>query len=131
MTFLVYLALVLALFVALAMMKARLVVWAGAFAVAVLVWQMGVFTGEGNFPPTSILGILAWLPAVALAVLAIPALRRQLVIATGLCHCSEGAAAGFGDGTAGTGGGKPSGLTRSCFRANRIGTGCLIFRVSS
>lgn len=81
MTFLVYLALVLALFVALAMMKARLVVWAGAFAVAVLLWQMGVFTGEGNFPPTSILGILAWLPAVALAVLAIPALRRQLVIA--------------------------------------------------
>ena len=80
MTSLVYIALVLALLIALAMMKARLAIWAGALAAAVLLWQIGVFSGESNFPPSSILGILAWLPVIALAALAVPSLRRQLVI---------------------------------------------------
>ena len=81
MTLVLYLALVAALLTALAMMKVRLVVWAAAVAAAVLVWQMGIIGGQGNFPPSSVLGILAWLPVAALALLAIPALRKQLVTA--------------------------------------------------
>jgi acyl-CoA dehydrogenase len=81
MTVLIYLVLLFGLVLILAMTRARLAVWAGALAVAVLLWQVGAFGGKGDFPPTSLLGILAWVPVLALAAFAVPAIRRRVLVA--------------------------------------------------
>lgn len=70
----VYLLLLVALVIALAMARARLIVWAGALGAFVLSAQgAGLVSGW-------IGGAIAFLPVVALGLLAIPAVRRRVVI---------------------------------------------------
>ncbi|MCH9808722.1 MAG: acyl-CoA dehydrogenase [Alphaproteobacteria bacterium] len=76
----IYLLLVIGCVMAMAMMRARLIVWALVLALLVLIWQVGLFGGPSGFPPTGLLSILAWLPVIALGLLAVPSLRRQYVI---------------------------------------------------
>ncbi|MEQ8826041.1 MAG: acyl-CoA dehydrogenase [Filomicrobium sp.] len=77
---LAYLAVLIALVTALAMKRATLIIWAGAFAAVVLATQLGFFGGASQYPPTTLLGILAWTIPLAFAVLAIPSVRRTVVI---------------------------------------------------
>ncbi len=61
---------------ALGMYKAPLWAWAGALAVAALIWQTEAVHGH-----TGVFGFLLWLFVVAFAVLAVPAIRRNYVSA--------------------------------------------------
>ncbi len=61
---------------ALGMYKAPLWAWAGALAVAALIWQTQAVHGH-----TGVFGFLLWLFVVAFAALAVPALRRNYVSA--------------------------------------------------
>ncbi len=72
-----YIILIVALVLALAMLRARLLVWAVALGGAVLVGQL---VSGGGLLPQSVLGWIAWLPVVALALMAVPAVRMRLLI---------------------------------------------------
>ena len=61
---------------ALGMYKAPLWAWAGALAVAALIWRSDAVHGH-----TGIFGFLMWLFALAFALLAVPAIRRNYVSA--------------------------------------------------
>jgi acyl-CoA dehydrogenase len=61
---------------ALGMYKAPLWAWAGALAVAALIWQTDAVHGH-----TGIFGFLLWLFVAAFVVLAVPAIRRKYVSA--------------------------------------------------
>ena len=61
---------------ALGMYKAPLWGWAGALALAALVWATGPVHGH-----TGVFGFLLWLLAAGFAVLSIPAIRRNYVSA--------------------------------------------------
>jgi acyl-CoA dehydrogenase len=76
----VFLLLVLGVAIALAMREAPAAAWAIAAAAAVLIWQTGMLHGEMRAPAQGFLGLLAWLPVAGLGVLALPSLRRSLVI---------------------------------------------------
>lgn len=76
----VFLILVLAVAIALAMREAPAIAWAVAAAGAVLAWQCGLIHGEAQMPDPGLLGLLAWLPVAMLGLLAVPGLRRPLVI---------------------------------------------------
>ncbi len=63
----------------LAMRAAPLWLWAAVAAIATFLWQTGTVAGEWDTTPTA-LGLLAWLPALALALLSVPFVRRKVVI---------------------------------------------------
>ena len=77
---LILILLALAGAVALAMHRAPMWLWAAAGAALLIVLQSGLASGKYTVPEPGFLGLLAWLPVVALALLSIPALRRSLVI---------------------------------------------------
>ncbi len=66
----------LAGFLALGMYKAPLWAWAGALAVAALIWR-----GEAVHGHTGLFGFLLWLFVIAFAAMAIPAVRRAALTA--------------------------------------------------
>src|SRR5690349_22495034 len=76
----VFLVLCVAGVFALAMHRAPIWAWAAALAGATLVWQTGLLKGEFEEPAFGLLGLLAWVPAVILAGLSIPAVRRAALI---------------------------------------------------
>lgn len=63
----------------LAIRRAPLAVWAGVTAAATFLWQSGLLTGEPR-PAFGIAQLLAWLPALFLALLTVPAIRRSILI---------------------------------------------------
>jgi len=65
---------------ALGMRRAPLWLWAVAAAVAAFVWQSGLLFGHYRTPSPSPLGLLGWLPAIALALLSAPTLRRVVLV---------------------------------------------------
>lgn len=68
----------IALVFLLAMRRASLPVWAGVVAAVTFVWQTGVVGGgSGAFGLWSLVG---WLPALALAVLSVPGVRRAFIV---------------------------------------------------
>ena len=77
---LILILLALAGAVALAMHRAPMWLWAAAGAALLIVLQSGLASGKYTVPEPGFLGLLAWLPVVALALLSIPALRRSVVI---------------------------------------------------
>jgi acyl-CoA dehydrogenase len=77
---LAYLVLVLAVFIALGMVRAPVIAWAAGAAIALLGWQTGGFHAALQWPSFSILSLLAWLPVIALGLMAVPAIRRQFFV---------------------------------------------------
>lgn len=75
---LVFVLLVLAGALALAMRQAPVWVWAAAAALATYLGQSEFLLGSQG--PPGVLGLIAWLPAVVLGLLSIPALRRHALI---------------------------------------------------
>lgn len=68
----------LAAFMALGMMQAPLAAWAAVVGVLTLVMQTGMLGGTES--GGGLLSLLAWLPFVTLALLAVPSIRRQFVV---------------------------------------------------
>lgn len=77
---LVFILLVLAGAIALAMSEARLWMWAGAVGLATVLWQTGLVQLGEPTSTWSALSVLAWAPAAVLAALAVPPIRRLLVV---------------------------------------------------
>ena len=77
---LVFLALVIAGIVALGMYKAPLWAWALGAVAAAIVWQSGV-SGTVSDPSPGLIGYLFWLIAIVFGLLAVPAIRRVVLIA--------------------------------------------------
>jgi acyl-CoA dehydrogenase len=77
----VFLALVIAAFLALGMRKAPLWAWAAAVGALTYVWQTGLLSGGAVEPWPFFASVLTWLPFAVLAVLSVPSLRRQFVVA--------------------------------------------------
>jgi len=78
---LLYIGLCLAGVFALAMRRAPLWLWAVAAALALLAWQWGPLFGSQGEADFGLGSLLAWLPVLALALLSVPSLRRQWVVA--------------------------------------------------
>jgi len=64
----------------LAIRQAPLAVWAGVIAAATFLWQTGLLHQEPR-QTFGLLQLLAWLPALILALLTVPAIRRPILIA--------------------------------------------------
>ena len=77
---LVFLVVLLAGAMALAMYRASGRSWALALAAAAFAWQSGLVHGQLHFPSPGILGLLAWLVPLALAALTVDGIRRRLLI---------------------------------------------------
>jgi acyl-CoA dehydrogenase len=77
---LVFFALVVAGIVALGMYKAPLWAWALGAVAAAIVWQSGV-SGTVSDPSPGLIGYLFWLIAIVFGLLAVPAVRRAVLIA--------------------------------------------------
>jgi acyl-CoA dehydrogenase len=77
---LVFFALVVAGIVALGMYKAPLWAWALGAVAAAIVWQSGV-SGTVSDPSPGLTGYLFWLIAIVFGLLAVPAIRRAVLIA--------------------------------------------------
>lgn len=77
---LIFVLLCLAGVTVLAMRRAPLVLWALAAAAATFLWQSGLIHGRYGVPPVTALGLLGWVPAILLAMLSIPPIRRWLLI---------------------------------------------------
>ena len=77
---LVFFALVVAGIVALGMYKAPLWAWALGAVAAAIVWQSGV-SGTVSDPSPGLIGYLFWLIAIVFGLLAVPAIRRAVLIA--------------------------------------------------
>src|SRR5689334_16246872 len=75
-----FLILVLIAAMGLAIWRAPILVWAIGVAVATLIWQSPLAHGPGYEPSATFLRLIAWLPAILLAALSIPALRRSLLV---------------------------------------------------
>jgi acyl-CoA dehydrogenase len=75
MTHLVFVFAAMALVFVLAMRRSSLTAWAIAAAVLTFFWQTGPGTGGFGF-----WNLVGWLPAIALAVIAAPGVRRSLII---------------------------------------------------
>ena len=80
MTELVFLILCLGVVTALAMRQAPLWAWAIAAAVATYLWQSGLVAGEYQGLQFGLLSLIAWIPALILALLSVPSLRRTLLV---------------------------------------------------
>ncbi len=65
----------------LAMRRAPLWAWAIGAAIVTLAWQTGLLHGALVSPQLSFATIIGWLPAIVFALLAVPAIRRALLIA--------------------------------------------------
>jgi len=76
---LIFVILLIAALLALAMHRAPMWLWAAAGAAALITWQSGLMTGGYNVPYPGPLGMLAWVPVIVLAVLSVPSIRRSLV----------------------------------------------------
>ncbi len=77
---LVFFALVVAGIVALGMYKAPLWAWALGAVAAAIIWQSGV-SGTVSDPSPGLIGYLFWLIAIVFGLLAVPAIRRAVLIA--------------------------------------------------
>lgn len=64
----------------LAMHRAPLWLWAGTVATATFLWQIGLTQGAYSDPSFGLLEMLAWMPAVVLALLALPQIRRVVLV---------------------------------------------------
>lgn len=73
---LLFCVVLLAAVLALGMYKPSIWVWAGALALAALVWQSDAVHGQ-----TGLVGALLWVLAAAFAALAVPSIRRTRVVA--------------------------------------------------
>ena len=78
---LVFIGLCLAVAYVLAMKRAPLWAYAGLLSIATFCAQSGLIHGQFDWPPLDILGIVSALPALALVLLAIPPLRRRVLVA--------------------------------------------------
>ncbi len=65
----------------LAIYRAPLALWALAAGAAAFLWQSNLWFGSFQFPISGFLGLIGWLPALALGALAVPSFRRNFVIA--------------------------------------------------
>ncbi|MFN3868323.1 MAG: acyl-CoA dehydrogenase [Hyphomicrobiaceae bacterium] len=72
---------IIAVAFALAMHRAPLWLWAAAGAIVLLVAQSGVLDGRLMMPAPGLLGLLAWLPVIAAALLSVTAIRRSVLVA--------------------------------------------------
>lgn len=77
---LIFAALCIAIVFTLAMARSRLWVW--ALAVGAITWAYKAGMADGTFDPVefSWLGMLGWIPTIALALLSIGSIRRQLIV---------------------------------------------------
>ncbi len=75
----VFLGLVIAAFLTLSMRKAPMWAWALAVGALTYIAQSGLLSGGP--PATGFLSYIAWLPFIALALLSVPSLRRQFIVA--------------------------------------------------
>ena len=77
---LIFAAICIAVFFTLAMARSRLWVW--ALAVGVITWAYKAGMADGNFEPEEVswVGMLGWIPTIALALLSIGSIRRQLIV---------------------------------------------------
>ncbi|MGB4867068.1 MAG: acyl-CoA dehydrogenase [Hyphomicrobium sp.] len=75
----VFLGLVIAAFLTLGMRKAPMWAWALAVGALTYIAQSGLLSGGP--PATGFLSYIAWLPFIALALLSVPSLRRQFIVA--------------------------------------------------
>ncbi len=73
-------ACVAAVFV-LAMTRGRLWMWAVVSGLAVFIWQSGLLAGVMTLPTLSAATLVWWLPTAVFALLAVPSVRRGLVVA--------------------------------------------------
>lgn len=77
----VLLVLVLAAVIALGMRRAPMWAWAIVAGLLALIWQAGVLRGEDVEVVRGPLSLLAWVPCLVLALLSVPAIRRQAIVA--------------------------------------------------
>jgi acyl-CoA dehydrogenase len=75
-----FIVLVLAGAIGLGMYRATAWQWALALGAAVLAWQTGLVHGRLHMPAPGFLGLLAWLPPLALAALSFDGIRRKVLI---------------------------------------------------
>ncbi|PPD27040.1 MAG: acyl-CoA dehydrogenase [Hyphomicrobium sp.] len=78
---LVFFLLVVAGAMSLAICEARLWMWAAATALATFLWQTGLVQLGGPGADWTVLSVLTWIPALLLTALAIPSVRRSVVVA--------------------------------------------------
>jgi len=76
----VFLLISLGIFLSLGMRRAPMWLWAVAAAALAFLWQSGLLYGDLQWPAPGILGSLAWLPAIVLGLLSVPAIRRSAVV---------------------------------------------------
>jgi acyl-CoA dehydrogenase len=81
MAFIVLTLLVIAAAMALGMNRFGLWAWALLLGAATFLWQSGLMHGDFNWPNPGFLGLLAWVPVAILGLLAIPAVRKSVLIA--------------------------------------------------
>src|SRR5690606_11379136 len=74
----VFVAIAIALVFLLAMRRASLAVWAGVATIMTFAWQIGLAGGGAS--AFGIWSLLAWIPALALAVLSIPEVHRSAIV---------------------------------------------------
>lgn len=75
-----FVVVVIALLWILAIRRAPLAVWAVVIALATFVWQSGLLDGSPEPRAFGFWQLLAWLPALLLALLTVPAVRRAILI---------------------------------------------------
>ncbi len=78
---LVFLILCLGLAGAMAMRRAPIWAWAIFVGLATWAWRSGAIHGGAEGPGWGVLSVLSWLPFAGLALLSIPKLRRELLVA--------------------------------------------------
>ena len=77
---LVFLLLCFAVVMALAMRHAPMWLWATAAVVATYLWQSGLIDGRHDGLELGLLAAVAWVPALVAVLMAIPAVRRMLLV---------------------------------------------------
>ena len=65
---------------ALAMRRAPMWLWAIAAVVATYLWQSGLVEGQHDGPELGLLSLIGWIPALLAVLMAIPAVRRMLLV---------------------------------------------------
>jgi acyl-CoA dehydrogenase len=77
---LVFLLLCFAVVMALAMRHAPMWLWATAAVIATYLWQSGLIDGRHDGLELGLLAAVAWVPALVAVLMAIPAVRRMLLV---------------------------------------------------
>lgn len=75
-----FLAIAFVLALGLAIWRAPVWLWAAVVAIATFVWQSPIAHGADYEPSSNFWQVMAWLPAILLAALSIPPLRRSLLV---------------------------------------------------